>query len=54
MRNSYLEYQRKTIIDTVSKTKDATLLNEMYTTLMTLTLERERLQDSEQDRDALG
>ena len=54
MKNSYLDYQRKTIIDTVSKTTDANLLNEMYTTLMTLTHEGERLQDSEQDRDARG
>lgn len=54
MKKSYSEYQRKSIIDAVSKTTDVELLNEMYTTLMTFILEAERPQGSEQVLNAAG
>lgn len=54
MKKSYSEYQRKSIIDAVSKTTDVELLNEMYTTLMTFILEAERQQGSEPALNAAG
>ena len=54
MKNSYLEYQRKVLIDTLSKTKDTNLINSFYIALMTATLEAKRPQDSEQVLNAAG